>query len=109
MINSICLNIYLESTINIMDKHVILILSLCLFSALSATNLTDENEQTWLSEVFNKLKTPEGVNYNPYNACIWKICSRPLRNRGRYALKVTKYSENSDSDESEALQLKFRF
>jgi len=39
----------------------------------------------YLTNVFNKvmqsLKNPIGPNVNPRNICVWKICSKPLKNR----------------------------
>jgi len=33
----------------------------------------------FLKNLINKMKSPPGLN--KYNACVWKICSKPLKNR----------------------------
>jgi hypothetical protein len=49
---------------------------------IGKVNIDDLN--LFMRDVFkafiNSLKNPTGPTLNPYNRCIWRICSKPLRN-----------------------------
>ena len=54
----------------------------------------------WIKDTFHRviesLKNPSGPNVNPNNICVWKICSKPLRQyRGESFKDVTTYKQNS--------------
>ncbi len=41
-----------------------------------------------LKAFISSLKNPSGPNVNPHNRCVWKICSKPLRNITNEYLKL---------------------
>ncbi len=89
-----------------------------IFISLNDAFSTDEprgNEQTkiipkgaslkkilngYLQNIFNKMKSSPGVYNN--NACVWKICSKPLKNRNKTKQQPLKklMIKNSDGNYS---------
>ncbi len=51
-----------------------------------------------IKRIIESLKNASGLNINPHNRCVWKICSKPLKNFRSESFKDQKIYNQSDKE-----------